>query len=533
MAGQPITFKDNDIVVLYGDSITEQNLYAAFIETFLITRFPRRNLKIFNFGWGGDTAPGGNGRFARDVAPVKPTVVFVNFGMNDGCYCESTPEIYDRYINGQKALAQTIKAHGAREVLLTTCPCDYEKREDKDLYNTALAKQADGVLRLGEELNLTVADIFHPMRELQQQVKQRHPGFTMIPDSIHPDPVGHLVMAYYVLRQIDGPKQVGKIDIANGKLNSSSGVTISNFKSAENHVEFDLELPFIPLFVPPEARRALDFVPLQQELNSLKLSVKGWEQYPCSIDVDGVETAVVTPLDLAAGIELSQLDGAGWTEQGRTLWNLGQARWQRHFHAWRDMGFQTNPELLATPSFEKLRLATQEFVRDLSSTMQKIAQPRRYHVKLERSRTLPLQDLEFSPAYPYRAEEFEKAFPPELKPDDVVWTKAPFNQFAIDLSRHFNNAVNCVSYGSLKLDAEQTCNVRLILGSDDGLTVFVNGKNVLARDVRRGVKLGDDEVVVALKKGRNELLFRVTQFGGAYGFALKARVEDQTRVRVV
>jgi len=191
-----ITLNDAETIVLYGDSITEQNLYAAFIETFLISRFPRKNLRIYNFGWGGDTAPGGNGRYSRDVAPVKPTLVFTNFGMNDGCYCEFTPEIYNRHIDGQKALAQSIRSGGARHVFLTTCPVDYDRRDDGDLYNDSLAKQAGGTRKLSDELNIPVVYIFTPMRELQKGIKSRHPGFTMIPDSVHPDPVGHLVMAY-------------------------------------------------------------------------------------------------------------------------------------------------------------------------------------------------------------------------------------------------------------------------------------------------------------------------------------------------
>lgn len=42
----PIALNDREVVVIYGDSITEQNLYAAFIETFLLTRFPNKDLQI-------------------------------------------------------------------------------------------------------------------------------------------------------------------------------------------------------------------------------------------------------------------------------------------------------------------------------------------------------------------------------------------------------------------------------------------------------------------------------------------------------
>ena len=33
--------RDNDTVVFYGDSITEQRLYTTFVETFIVTRYPQ------------------------------------------------------------------------------------------------------------------------------------------------------------------------------------------------------------------------------------------------------------------------------------------------------------------------------------------------------------------------------------------------------------------------------------------------------------------------------------------------------------
>ena len=64
----PVPIGDRETIVFYGDSITEQNLYTAYLETFLLSRFPNKDLAVFNLGWSGDTASGGNKRFARDVA---------------------------------------------------------------------------------------------------------------------------------------------------------------------------------------------------------------------------------------------------------------------------------------------------------------------------------------------------------------------------------------------------------------------------------------------------------------------------------
>ena len=70
----PVRLGEQETIVFYGDSITEQNLYSAYLETFLLSRFPQKKLASFNFGWGGDTASGGDKRFARDVSGVKPSL---------------------------------------------------------------------------------------------------------------------------------------------------------------------------------------------------------------------------------------------------------------------------------------------------------------------------------------------------------------------------------------------------------------------------------------------------------------------------
>src|SRR5512136_2588604 len=142
---------DRETIVFYGDSITEQNLYTAYLETFLLSRFPSKDLAVFNLGWGGDTASGGNKRFARDVGPVQPSLVFVNFGMNDGGYKAYDEATVRNYLAAQGALADTIRATGARQVLFTTSPVDDVLRKDQGVYNDTLSRMARGLGQLAAE----------------------------------------------------------------------------------------------------------------------------------------------------------------------------------------------------------------------------------------------------------------------------------------------------------------------------------------------------------------------------------------------
>ena len=78
--------QDGDLVAVIGDSITEQKQYSVFIEDYLLMCQPAAKLRVMQFGWGGETAGGFNGRMANDCLPFKPTVATTCYGMNDGGY---------------------------------------------------------------------------------------------------------------------------------------------------------------------------------------------------------------------------------------------------------------------------------------------------------------------------------------------------------------------------------------------------------------------------------------------------------------
>src|SRR4051812_18492505 len=68
--------KDKDVVVFYGDSITAQRLYTSYVESWVVARYPERDVRFVHSGWGGDTVRGGGGggiekRLERDVIAWK------------------------------------------------------------------------------------------------------------------------------------------------------------------------------------------------------------------------------------------------------------------------------------------------------------------------------------------------------------------------------------------------------------------------------------------------------------------------------
>jgi lysophospholipase L1-like esterase len=533
-AGLPLSLADEETIVFFGDSITEQNLYTAFMETFLVSRFPGKKIACFNFGWGGDTALGGNQRFARDVVPVRPSLVFVNFGMNDGGYKPYEETIYQSYIEAQRALATTIGASGARQTLFTTSPVDDVLRGDGGAYNEALSRMADGVTALGGERGIPVIDLLHPMLDIQRRAKKGQPGFTMIPDTIHPNAVGHLVMAYLALRQIEAPRLVSDIVVENEKVTETGGATVSNVTVHDDAVELDLALPFLPFFVPPEARAALDMVPLEDELNRFRLRLLPTKtRQPMILSVDGKTLGTFTAEQLERGVDLALLDNAPWAQAGRTLWQTAQLRWAKHQESWRRMGIEKPAYMMpALPSFEPLCRAQRAYADELGRSLGELVRPGSYHLALRLPGELvTISKAEISPAYPY--ESFDTVYPPERAVEEVPWKTVPFINGQIDLGGHLARSTYVVAYVRVVLEADRPCTLHLAMGSDDGLAVFLDGRRVFAHDVQRSLKPGEDEVEAPLVAGRNVLLFKVTQGGGDFGLAVEARVHGRGKVRQI
>jgi hypothetical protein len=68
--------------------------------------------------------------------------------------------------------------------------------------------------------------------------------------------------------------------------------------------------------------------------------------------------------------------------------------------------------------------------------------------------------------------------------------------------------------------------VRLELGSDDAIKVWLNGKVIHANNANRGMSPREDLVNTRLNKGWNDLLLKVTDNSGGWTFCCRIRKSD-------
>ncbi|MBT4692803.1 MAG: DUF1553 domain-containing protein [Planctomycetaceae bacterium] len=99
---------------------------------------------------------------------------------------------------------------------------------------------------------------------------------------------------------------------------------------------------------------------------------------------------------------------------------------------------------------------------------------------------------------------------------DVAWKQR--DEFVDGKIHALPAQENIAHYLFRTLTAPQDMKLVLRLGSDDGIRVWVNGKEKLNKKITRGVEVNQDRVTVDLKKGANQLLIKISQGGGGCGF---------------
>jgi HEAT repeat protein len=116
---------------------------------------------------------------------------------------------------------------------------------------------------------------------------------------------------------------------------------------------------------------------------------------------------------------------------------------------------------------------------------------------------------------------FDVPFGPEKQGEKVQWKAMPRGDQP-NLASLFPGVDNAAAYLKATIIAPENCNAALLLGSDDGIKVWLNGAVVFGNNTDRGDMPDQDMAPVELKKGTNELMLKITQGGG--GWSAHARI---------
>jgi len=189
--------QDGDVVVFYGDSITDQKFYCWIIEQ-AFRKAARKynwedNVKFYIMGYTGKTAKWGF-EHINEVLIKKPTIVTLLWGMNDA----SGLQLHERQRLAEHKMALTAQVRalqnaGIHPVILTVPPVD--EKLSKYHRNSVLDKYAQVQMHVALSTGANFVDV----RGAFKATAVNSELATFTPDGIHPDIDGHRAIAEAIL----------------------------------------------------------------------------------------------------------------------------------------------------------------------------------------------------------------------------------------------------------------------------------------------------------------------------------------------
>lgn len=163
----------------------------------------------------------------------------------------------------------------------------------------------------------------------------------------------------------------------------------------------------------------------------------------------------------------------------------------------------------------------------------------RTRVTLGRARTsvaeeMPLRSSEWFAAGPFKAKSFAIAYDTRFGPEGVT---------RLDMERKFDgkkwrfdgklqdgkafpfSGANSAYYFGREIRTLQPTRISLSLGSDDAIRVFLDGKEILAKRVTRGVAPDQEKVDVEIPRGTHAIVVKIVNQAGPGGFYGRLEVD--------
>jgi lysophospholipase L1-like esterase len=214
-------------IVFLGDSITYGGRYIEYFETFLRLQYPEWQGEVLNLGLPSETVSGlseeghAGGAFPRPdlherldrvLAKTKPDLVIVCYGINDGIYLPFSEERFARFQKGMQRLREKVAGAGAAVIHLTPPTYDPIRAKGESYsgpnYNEVLDRYSEWLLSRKAE-GWVVLDIHGPMNRYLAEGRGKDRSFRLADDGVHPNDIGHWLMARPLLVYYGCPSALG------------------------------------------------------------------------------------------------------------------------------------------------------------------------------------------------------------------------------------------------------------------------------------------------------------------------------------
>jgi lysophospholipase L1-like esterase len=240
-----------------GNSITYSGQYVSYIEAVLTMRHPEKHYEFINVGLPSETVSGlsepnhAGGQFprpdlherlARILEKTKPDLVFACYGMNDGIFMPYDEERFHKYIDGINWLHEQVIQSGASIIHIT--PPIYDERKGP-AYANVLDLYSDWLLSCRYSKKWNVIDLHWPMKKYLEDRRAVDSTFMYAKDGVHPDELGHFIMAKQILLFLGESFPPNTIDIKSALSSYKNSEAIIKLIEHRQEIMKDAWLSFV------------------------------------------------------------------------------------------------------------------------------------------------------------------------------------------------------------------------------------------------------------------------------------------------
>ena len=262
-----VEFRDGDRIAFIGNEFFERDMDRGYIETQLATRFPDKNLKFRNLGYSGDTvladarnlcsgwavfgpADQGFDRLKNLVEHIKPTLIFVAYGMNESFDGEKGVEPFAKGLDRMLDMLAASSAPGVRFVLVS--PIRHEDLgrplPDPAEHNKSIEPYVAALQKVAEQRRCAFINLFEALGD---GTKDKW-GTPFTSDGIHLTPYGYW-RAVAVIEKACGIEE-RRLDInlnAGDGKSITFGTKIDSVKADGRTVQFNATDDCLPIALAP------------------------------------------------------------------------------------------------------------------------------------------------------------------------------------------------------------------------------------------------------------------------------------------
>ena len=219
------------------------------------------------------------------------------------------------------------------------------------------------------------------------------------------------------------------------------------------------------------------------------------------------------------------LDGDLNVEAGYTLLRIAKARQTAGESA---QAIALLEDLLTTRPASDVERGALDQLRDLGVDAEKYARAEGFLTRWHIIGPFPNPEKTAFEASFFPEESVDLAAGGRFRGQEMAWSKviADRRPAVVDLAAQFDPNTDVAAYAYTTFELEGVEKVTCRLGSSDGVVVWLNGEKIHANNASRSLAPDEDRFDATVTQGENELLIKVLNDGGEWGFCMRLTDAD-------